>query len=795
MARSRRTFAAFGVLSGVLLTPIAASSQPRQAAPLQRPFYFEPNAGQAATSAAFLAQGRGFAIHVSAAEAAFRMRDADVRMRFVNAAARRQVEGIDRLPGTSSYLRGSDPAQWRTAIAQYARVRVAGIYPGIDVVYYGRNGELEYDLIVAAGADPSVVALTFAGADKVRIDADGEVVVSAAGRELRQRRPVIYQDTPDGRRHIAGRYTIDRSRHVRFRIGEYDRSRPLVIDPVLIYAGYLGGTGLDDATGVAVDGLGYMYITGHTGPNTGFEDVDAFVAKFDPTGSRLLYAFTFGGTNHERPAGIAVDGAGAVYVAGTTHSDDFPVRAAFQPDFHDEPFFPTDGFITKINPGGTAVVYSSYLGGSSSDEIRAMTVTIGGQLIVAGSTTSPDYPVVNPVQGELAGVNDAFVTILNAAGSALEFSTYLGGLTNDWAEGVAVDPQGGLALAGTSFSGVFFPTVNAFQSQGGGSEDAFLARFSPGDYRVVYATLLGGAGDDYAASVAIGPSGASVVSGLTRSPNFPLVSPLQPAFGGEADGFVAKFDAGGAPVFSTFLGGNTTDHATAVGMDASGRVFVAGHTVSEDFPVVDAFQATRGGTPGSFSFDAFIAQLDANGAIEFSSYLGGSAEDTISRLALDRAGSAYLSGATQSADFPISPHGPQQAFGGVLDGLLAKVGPACAVDVTASVAAGALLSIPIPLTPWHLELFLVRNQSSEPIGSPIGAVFSGLQNAVLVNAIGTTDCTGAPGSPFIVVPPGPEGWLEPGEVTGAWLLFHRSGAAAPSYQSVVLSGVPGRNIP
>lgn len=785
MRHRRATAGALSILVVCILAGASASAQTRRAYGGVRPFFFEPNVGQASPAATFVARGRGYRLEVAPTEAALVANGTTLRMRFAGARQPRSVIGVDRLPGTSSYFRGNDRFRWRRGVPTFAKVHVAGLYRGIDLVYYGTDGALEYDLIVAPGADPSVISLAFSGEDGLRIDADGDLMVSVAGRDVRHRRPFIYQDAPGGRRAITGRYVIDPERRVRFKVGAYDTSRPLVIDPILLYSGYLGGTARDVPAGVAVDGSGSAYIAGIT-PATGLDDADVFLVKLDPTGSFVLYSVILGGSRGEDATSVGVDAAGSAYIAGITISLDFPTRNAIQPRLHTL----SDGFVAKLNASGTDLVYSTYLGGNGLDEVRGLAVRPSGQIALVGASSSDDFPLVNPVQSTMAGWVDAYVAVLNPSGSALVFSTYLGGGTSDFANGVAIDGEGNVIVTGMTVSSNF-PVVQAFQPVYGGNTDAFVSKFEPGGWTLVYSTFLGGKDIDAGAAVGVGPSGMAVACGATYSPDFPIVAALQDVFAARLSAaYVTKLDRDGTPIYSTYLSGGDSEGCGGVAVDAQENAFIAGGTTSANFPLQDPIQDMPGGLPRS---DAFIATINASGAsLLFSSYLGGSTEDYAIRIAIDNADSAYVVGYTESDDFPVTPFAAQRTFGGTVDAWVAKIGPACGTDVTDEVDVGAVLSIPIPLTPWRIELLLVRNHGVDPIGGPLSVVLADLRNAILVNSLFTTECTGAGRTPFVIVPPGPDGFLSPGEIVGTWLLFYQTDPAAVSYRPLLLSGVPVR---
>jgi hypothetical protein len=401
------------------------------------PLQFEANRGQGPESAQFLSRGHGYGLALSASEATFVLDGVPVRMRIVGANSSAPGRGEDLLPGTSSYFLGNDPRQWRTGIETYRRVRFREVYPGIDLVYYGNDGDLEYDFVVKPGADPSRIALEFDGVRNVSIGGEGDLVLDAEKGEVRHRRPVIFQRKNGRRVEVEGGYRLLAGNRVAFRIAAYDRTRELVIDPRLLFATHFGGRLREEATSVAVDRNGNVYVAGFaTSPDFpaspgAYQSQpigsgnDIFVVKLNPTGTTVLYATLIGGSDEELSAHIAVDNGGNAYVAGTTRSTNFPVTVSA---FRTQPAGGTDGFVVKLNATGTALVYATRIGGSANDNLNGIAVDFNGQAHVTGDTQSSNFPVTQDVyRNEMLGFVDVFVTKLNVAGSGLVWSTFLGG--------------------------------------------------------------------------------------------------------------------------------------------------------------------------------------------------------------------------------------------------------------------------------------------------------------------------------------------------------------------------------
>ena len=682
--------------------PVAAASDARISESYGKlPLHFEANQGQIHKDVRFLSRGAGYSLYLTADEAVLVLakpnpdakRDARpqakpvaLRMSLVGASRKPRVSGLDQLPGKANYFIGKDPAKGHTDVPTYAKVHYREVYPGIDLVYYGNQRQLEYDFVVAPGADPKRIVLGFKGADKLEIDAQGELVLRVAGNEIRQHKPVVYQEMDGVRTEIEGGYVLKGAKRVGFKLAAFDRNRPLVIDPVLAYSTYLGGSNDDRGRGIAVDAAGNAYVTGETlsinFPRTprvlqtsfagGF--YDAFVTKLNSTGSALVYSTYLGGSSSDRGFGIAVDAGGNAYVTGISGSDNFPTTpGAFQRVNSGA----GDAFVTKLNPRGSALIYSTFLGGSNSDSGFGIAVDTAGYAYVTGPTDSANFPTTaGAFQTTISGSQNAFVAKLNPAGSALVYSTYLGGMFSDHGEGIAVDADGNAYVTGGADSPNFPTTKGAFQAAFGGSADAFVAKLNPTGSALVYSTFLGGNIFDSGHGIAVDADGNAYVTGQTNSTNFPTTAgAFQTSVGAGIcdpfmathceDGFVTKLDStGSALVYSTYLGGSGRELGYAIAVDKVGSAYVAGWSDSTDFPTTaGAFQPVSGG-----GTDVFVSKLNPTGsALVYSSYLGGTGNDSgnsVVSIAVDANGNAYVTGATESSDFPITPGAFQTSFGG-----------------------------------------------------------------------------------------------------------------------------------
>ena len=711
----------------------------------QIPLSFEANHGQTDSSVNFLARGVGYTLFLKPGEAVFVLNRAGktpskqaaaatalsrtdgseiseeapvepakvLRMKLAGADEAALAQSAAELPGKVNYFTGTDPSKWRKQVPTCARVAYGQVYPGVDIVYYGNQRQLEYDFIVAPGSDPAKIKLQFHGADKVEIDASGDLLLSLGESVIRQQKPFVYQEIGNERQVVAGNYTIDANQQVGFSVGEYDAERPLIIDPVLVYSTYLGGSNNDQARDIALDSAGNAYFCGETTStnfptanafdatfNTGnvATDRDAFVTKLNAAGTALVYSTYLGGTGNtvnlsgnDTCMGIAVDSAGNAYVAGETRSTDFPTANALQPTFGGGLF---EGFLTKLNPAGNALVYSTFIGGDTFDSATSVAVDSSGNAYVAGRTTSSNFATVNPIQATfMGGGSDAFILKLNAAGNALVYSTYLGGGAGngfDGAFGIALDSAGNAHITGVTLS-TDFPTASPIQaiSGGGTNGDAFVAKLNAAGTALIYSTYLGGNGDEFGQEIAADSAGNAYVTGSTSSGNFPTANALDATLAGTSDAFVTKLNAtGSAFVYSTYLGGTGDDSGNGIVLDSSANAYVAGGTLSNDFPTLNPTQAAYGGG----TVDGFVTKLNAAGsALLFSTYLGGSAFDRANDLAVDSVNSMYVVGATASTNFPtLNP--VQATFGGGSvegDGFITKISDPAVVVSTFQFAQAA----------------------------------------------------------------------------------------------------------
>lgn len=592
----------------------------------------------------------------------------------------------ERLPGYSHFLVGAEKNKWVRDIPGSARIRYENLYPGIDLVGYGKNGSLEYDFVVSPQADPARIVLELAGANRVELDPAGNLHIETPHGTLIQHQPTIYQSVSDRRQEISGRYRVralasSGTFRVTFDLDSYDTGLPLVIDPVVKYATFLGGDGENAACAVAIDSDGNCYVAGTTSallfpgvtsprPNQGGFDI--FVSKLNPTGSSVVFTTFLGGGFDDEAESIAVDTTGAVVVVGTTRSPDFPLEKPIQSKFGGFPdAVSSDAFITRLTPDGNALEMSSFLGGSAQDAGYGVALDRQHQVYIVGVTQSADFPVVRAVQPAFSNLTDAFVAKINAAGTQLVYATYLGGVDFDAGYAIAADAVGNAYLTGSTASNAqTFPAVPAFTIPFGGVTDAFVAKINPTGSKLEFCRYFGGSEFDSGEGIAVDPAGNVYVAGETRSPRLPVVHPVQDTFLGATDGFVAKFDPTGLKTnFLTYLGGRNTDQVQALAIDPSGTVYVAGKTQSGDFPLVEPTQIN----PDDLNFNGFVTRIDPiQGRLLFSTFIGGTASDEVTALAVDAKANIVLAGNTVSVNFPtVDPLQPE--FCGDTSAFIARI--------------------------------------------------------------------------------------------------------------------------
>jgi hypothetical protein len=604
-----------------------------------------------------------------------------VRLALTGSDRYEQPEGRQELASYSNYLIGRDPRGWHGHVKQFAEVWYPTIYPGIDLAFYGHNGQLEFDFVVSPHADARQIAFTISGVPartRLRENTNGDLVIPVGEKELVLRKPLVYE----GKRCLSekraktsaqgppcqdlkgGKFRVQHQKasnvRVSFVLPSYDHNHTLVIDPVVAFSTFLGGSESDQINGIAADSTGSVYVLGQTNSpdfpvtpgavqTTLAGNDNAFISKFSADGSTLIYS-TFLGGGGEYPHGIALDSSNNVYVTGETYALNFPLVNPYI----DQNSSGT-GFVSKLSPDGSTLIYSTYLGGNLEGSCNAIAVDSAGEAVLIGRTYATNFPTVNAWQPNPAGNSDAFVTKLNASGSAPIFSTYLGGSSNDYGQGVAIDALGGIYIAGITYSSDFPTTPSSYQSTYTSNPYgvSFLAKFSPSGESLVYSTYLTGA---QTFGLAVSASGNAFLTG-TAGPALPVTPGVFQA-GPIIDShpFVTQFDSTGSSlVYSTFLGstGASLDNGNAIALDQSNDAYLTGQTSSANFPLQYPVEtSTPNGTP-----EAFVSELNAAGSqLVFSTYLGGqgnSGSQQGNAIAVDGSGNIYVAGSTIVPQFPV----------------------------------------------------------------------------------------------------------------------------------------------
>jgi Beta-propeller repeat len=717
-------------------------SVPAALLPGNLPLWFETGA-----TGNFIAHANGAEFSVTPAGAEFALAKAaggtaDCRVQFLGANPQAHISGAEPLAGTVNYLFGGEAGAWRTGVNTFAQVQAREIYPGVDVVYYGNQQKLEYDLNLAAGVNPSVIALRFDGAKKITATPQGELVVTLSDGEVVQHAPVAYQIVDGTRQEVAANYKITGADTVAFAVENFNRALPLVIDPVLSYAGYFGGNNKDIGWAIAVNQTdGSIYVAGETfsssfgavTPNAlqrkyrgGSLSGDAFVARFDVDGTgtnlSLHYATYLGGSGNDAALGVAVDAAGDAFVTGFTDSANFPTTKGLFPKIKGPlnsgtKSYATDAFVTELNPDGTGLVYSTYLGGSSMDAAYGIALDDAGNAYVAGYTYSTNFPVTPAAfQKHLACpptlyINaNAFVAEINADGTALNYSTYLGGTNFDEACGITYK-NGRVFVAGHTVS-YNFPNINGLTNISTATgpiakllkrdNKAFVTAFDNSNVTnlsLLYSAILGGTNYDTATGVAADVNGSAYICGCTTSRNFPNTATNVPGLtngfivvksslllvtnGLVTNAFLTRIDfptgATNATIgYSAVFGGSGSDLASGVNVDANNEAFVIGTSRSGGFPTNNTggflVQKNKASWPNTNSADVFVIGFNSDcTSLLYSGCLGGKGADSGNAIAADPLGNVYLTGQTASKNFPVTTNALQKTLAGSADMFVVKI--------------------------------------------------------------------------------------------------------------------------
>jgi hypothetical protein len=588
-----------------------------------------------------------------------------VKAKFIGANHKPEIAGEGLMDYKCNYFIGNDPSKWRTDVPDYSAVRYSDIYPGMDLRYYGDGRSLKYDFIVKPGADPSCIEIEYDGVNSISVSDKGELLISTQFGDVIERVPYAYQEMDGHRQRIPCRYAVkDRNRFGFVLAGDYDRNKPLYIDPELSYCTFLGGSSNDRGFGIAVDDSGHAYITGDT-ESPGFPTTsgafdqshngsrDAFVTKLSLTGGALVYSTFLGGEYSEAGRAIALDGSGNAYVTGETNSSNFPTTPGAYDQTHNGS---GDVWVAKLNSAGNTLVYSTFIGSSIDEVGYGIAVDDSGKAYVTGTTFSPSFPTTAGAYDQTHnGAYDVFVTKLNATGTSLVYSTFLGGSGYDMAYGIAVDKSGNAHVDGGTASANFPTTPGAFSTTyNGGSYDAFVTKLSAAGSALVYSTFLGGSSGDGGRAITLDHLGNAYSTGGTDSPNFPTTpGAYDQTYNGSGEVFVTKLNpTGNSLIYSTFLGGSDDESGYGIASDEFCNPYVIGYTSSANFPTTpDAFDTTHNGMQ-----DAFVAKFNSAGdSLVYSTFLGGSGDESGNAIALDDYHNAYATGVTGSNNFPTTP--------------------------------------------------------------------------------------------------------------------------------------------
>ena len=727
------------------------------------PLTFEENTGQTDARVKFLARGGGYTVFLTDRDATLRLErpssepgsraetGAVVRLSLAGANSHPVVHAVDSQAAHANYFVGNDPQKWRRDVPEYARVKFEAVHPGIDLVYYGSQGRLESDYIVRPGANPKRIALRVEGAERMRLNSDGDAIFSTAAGDVSLHRPRAYQESATGRVEVAANYVSLASGALGIRVGAHDTKLPLIIDPVVGYSTLLSGSTSSTAgAAIAVDSTGNAYIVGSTGasdfPTTAsaFQKAktgttgNAFVTKLNAAGTALVFSTYLGGSGVsgklDAATGVAVDARGDVYITGSTPSTDFPITSgsAYQVVNNGTP---TNGFFTKLDPTGSTLLYSTYLGGSGSDGGTAIAIDSNGNAYITGSATSTNFPVTpgTAIQSAGASTGLAFIARFNPTLSgtgSLVYSTLLGGTNGNVGTGIAVDASSNAYITGQTASTDFPVTTGAFQSTLKGMDgNAFVARVDTTTANnLVYSTYFGGTtagsgGGDIGMAIALGPSSNVFITGNTRASDFPVTSGVLQATPKNTDKttFVSRIDTtktgAAALVYSTYLGGSSLDAAAAIAVDASGNAYVAGNTLSPDFPTLPGAPQFARTTQNKLL--GYVSVLNPTGtALSFSTYYGGSlADNGVTAIGLDSATppNIYIGGGTTSSDFPVTAGAFQTTFKADA-AFVAKLSPAAVTGVILAPSTVKFGSQGVNTTS-NAQLVTLQNSTAGTVGN------------------------------------------------------------------------------
>jgi hypothetical protein len=785
------------------------------------PLYFVENRGQSDARVAYYVQGRDTSVYFSregltlsfAHEAGVAARDEkqsgqqvfktaskrpvarrySLKLDFVGANPRVKIEGLEPAAAAVSYFRGKR-SQWKAGLPTYSSLKYGDLWPGIDLIYSGTASELKYQFVVRPGADPGQIRLKYRGATTVDINPAGRMEVSTPARSFHDERPYSYQEINGSRAEVRSAYALEPpslagERAFGFRVGDYDRDRELVIDPAMVvYSGYIGGDQADEGRGIAIDGAGNAYVSGVTGsgdfpaaagPDTSFNQggTDGFVVKVKADGSALVYAGFIGGAAQDECMRIAVDAAGNAYVTGSTASTEASFPVAIGPDLTHNGG--ADAFVAKVNASGTQLLYCGYIGGASSDGGTDLAVDPAGNAYVTGFTSSNEvtFPAkVGPgrIYNEVTDFGDAFVARVSANGSQLTYAGYIGGVGRDAGLAIAVDGTGSAYVGGmTASSEATFPVKAGADMTYNGAGDAFVAKVAADGASLVYCGFIGGASIDAITGIAVDSAGNVYVSGLTGSEesSFPVTAGPDLTHNGEIDGFVARLGPSGAQlIYCGYIGGDCSDKAWSLAVDAGGNAYVVGGTCSDQatFPTTCGPDPSQNG--GNLMGDGFLVKVNAFGtSIVYGGFVGGAGDDTATDVAVDGAGNVYITGETDSDPASFSAAGgPDLTYNGGRDAFVVKI-------------AG------ISLTTSGASLPSAAANATVNVTSPGGCAWSAESNADFITIASGASGVGN-GVVTLAVSANTTGSTRTGTITVSGMLFMVTQSGGPRIAGVERSG-------
>ena len=747
----------------------------------QLPLTFEVNKGQSNPQVKFLTRAQGYSAFLTAGSLTLSLRvpqseapsDSTIRnhqdarlLQFdlAGAAAHPVIVGEDLQPGKANYFLGNDPAKWQRNVSLYGRVRYRDVYPGIDLVYYGNHRQLECDFEVKPGADPRQIRFAVRGSSGISLSEAGDLILKVGNDELRFQSPAVYQERNGRRVLVPGSYVLQDSSHVGFQISDFDANQKLVIDPVLVYSTYLGGSGDEQASGIAVDSTGNVYIAGYTDsanlPLTSIGTVSSnanhvFVAKLNAAGTGLVYADYVGGGNDEYGTALAIDSSNQVYVTGSTTSANFPTVNAYQSQLPG----PYSGFLTKLSADGSSLLYSTYLGGNAFDQPTAVAVDNLGQAHVAGYTMSRNFPVSNayqstasPNQGGNYGYY-GFLTKFANDGTSLVYSTYFAGSSNvsqdcghpcwpvpvSTINALSLDPNGDAYVSGTTNTYNFPTTSGSYLSTNTTQQNStvgFVSKFNSAGGLAYSTFLYGSSGNPVGMSaIAVDSTGAAYVTGSVISDGtFPVTSTsiCDPSvYGFDCSyTFLTKFDpAGSTLLYSSFLGPYNYAVPQSLALDSKGNAYVLATTTSSSFQTSNAIESY------SSQSDLLLLELDAGATTQlWSTYLGSSGRDFAAGLALDANSNIYVAGMTDGIDFPTTNGTFQTQSGGKNDAFVMKIASGSAASVSLQPGTLHFGSLAIASTS-STQTILLRNMGSSAL--TVSSVVTAGDFAATENCTGT----------------------------------------------------------